>query len=332
MLISHAFGDSRLEEKQLRTLGKTDLRVTPIGLGTMQFSGGKSFFKYYLAKVPPEVQNDTIRIAFESGVNWLDTAEIYGSGASESAVSEGLRAAGIEPGNVLITTKWMPVMRRAKSIERSLNNSIERLSPYPVDLYLVHQPWSISSIRYQMNAMADQYDAGKIRAVGVSNFSNERMVRAYDALSERGIPLAANEMRWSLLDRRIEGNGILDSAKELGVTIIAYSPLGMGLLTGKLHSEPERLARMPRFRSSRLKRQLDRTKPLIDEVESIAQNHDATAAQVSLSWNTNYHGDTIVAIPGASRPIQSEENAGAMRVTLTTEEMEHLSDLSLDIQ
>jgi aryl-alcohol dehydrogenase-like predicted oxidoreductase len=226
----------------------------------------------------------------------------------------------------------MPVMKRAKSIEKSADKSVERLAPYPIDLYLVHQPWSISTIKNQLNGMADLYDAGKIRAVGVSNFNKERMIRAHEALSERGIPLAANQMQWSLVHRKIERNGVLETAKELGVTIIAYSPLGMGILTGKLHSEPERLARMPRFRRSRLKSQLTKTKPLVDELESIAVNHDATTAQVSLSWNTNYHGDSIVAIPGASRPEQAEQNAGSMRLKLSKEEMNHLSDLSIEIQ
>jgi aryl-alcohol dehydrogenase-like predicted oxidoreductase len=321
-----------LTEIQKRRLGKTDLEVTPIGLGAMQFSGGKGMFKYILAEVPCEVQNDTVRIAIESGMSWIDTAEIYGSGASERAVTAGLQAAGVKPGEVMITTKWMPIMKRAKSIEKSAIKSAERLAPYPIDLYLVHQPWSLSSIHAQLNGMADLYDAGKIRAVGVSNFNEERMIRAHEALSERGIPLAANQMQWSLVHRNIEDNGVLETAKELGVSIIAYTPLGMGILTGKLHSEPERLERMPRFRRSRLKRQIGKTKSLVDALESIAKNHDATVAQVSLSWNTNFHRNAIVAIPGASRPIQAEQNAGAMHVNLSSEEMDHLSDLSLEIE
>ncbi|MCK5239141.1 MAG: aldo/keto reductase [Candidatus Thorarchaeota archaeon] len=317
---------------QLRRLGKTDLEVSPIGLGAMQFSGSNGMFKYFIAEVSPDIQNETIRVALESGINWIDTAEIYGSGASERAVSAGLIAAGKSPGEALITTKWFPLTKRAKAIQKSTDKSISRLDPYPIDLYLVHQPWSISSIESQMDAMADLLDAGKIRAVGISNFNKNRMIRAYEALSERGIPLAANQMQWSLLHRNIETDGVLETAKELGVTIIAYTPLGMGILTGKLHSEPERLARMPRFRRRRIKRQLSRTKPLVEAIESIASDHEAIAAQVSLSWNTNYHGETIVAIPGASKPIQSQQNAGAMKVNLSSEEMEHLSNLSLEIQ
>lgn len=315
-----------------RQLGKSDLRVSPIGLGAMQMSGGKGMFRYFLSAIPSDTQDEIIKMALESGINWIDTAEIYGAGASESAVASGLKAAGKRPGEVIITTKWMPLLKRARSIQKSIDKSIQRLAPYPVDLYLVHQPWSVSSIKSQLNGMADLLDAGKIRAIGVSNFNKIRLVEAHEALSERGIPLAANQMRWSLLDRSIESNGVLDAAKELGVTIIAYTPLGMGILTGKLHSEPERFNRMPRFRRRGLKRQLSKTKRLVEEIEAIARIHEATAAQVSLSWNVNFHGESIVAIPGASRPIQAEQNAGAMNVRLSPEEMTHLSDLSLEIQ
>ncbi|MDF1540469.1 MAG: aldo/keto reductase, partial [Candidatus Thorarchaeota archaeon] len=321
-----------MAEVSPRRLGKSELEVTPIGLGAMQMSGGKGMFRYFLSAIPSDTQNEVIRVALESGINWIDTAEIYGSGASERAVSEGLVAAGISPGDVLITTKWFPLFKRAKGIQTSAEKSGSRLAPYPIDLYLVHQPMSVSSVESQMNAMADLVDNEIVRAVGVSNFSKKRMIAAYDALADRGIPLAANQMQWSLTHRNIEQDGVLETAKELGISIIAYTPLGMGILTGKLHSEPERLARMPRFRRSRLKSQLKKTKPLIDALESIASAHNATAAQVALSWNTNYHGATIVAIPGASRPIQAEQNAGAMRVRLTSEEMEYLSNLSLEIQ
>ncbi|MFX0046260.1 MAG: aldo/keto reductase [Candidatus Hermodarchaeota archaeon] len=314
-----------------RRLGKTDLEVSPIGLGAMQFSGGKSFFRFYLSTIPIEIEDKVVKVAVDSGINWIDTAEAYGSGESERAVAHALTAANISPGEVIITTKWLPIMKSAKSIPKSAEKSTRRLEPYPIDLYLVHQPYSRSSVKAQMDAMADLVDSGVIRAVGVSNFSSEKMATAHEALSDRGIPLATNQVRFSLLDRRIESNSILETAKELGVTITAYTPLGMGLLTGRLHNNPELFNGMPRFRRTTLRRKLKNSQPLVELLEEIAVEQEATAAQVALSWATNYHGDTIVAIPGASKTYQAEQNAGAMRVSLSSEEMETLSTLSLEL-
>lgn len=318
-------------KRKTRRLGKTDIEVSSIGLGAMQFSGGKSFFRFFLSAIPIETEDEVVKVALESGINWIDTAEVYGSGESERAVAHALTAAGKSPGEVIIATKWMPVMKSAKSISKSAENSTHRLEPYPIDLYLVHQPYSRSSIKAQMDAMADLVDLGMIRAVGVSNFSNERMTSAYEALSDRDIPLATNQVRFSLLDRSIESNGILERAKELGVTVTAYTPLGMGLLTGKLHNNPKLFKSMPRFRRTSLRRKMKRSQPLVNLLEDIAAEKEATAAQVALSWAINYHGDTIVAIPGASKPYQAEQNAGAMRVSLSSEQMNSLSTLSWEL-
>ncbi|MGY5876109.1 MAG: aldo/keto reductase [Candidatus Thorarchaeota archaeon] len=318
-------------EIEKRRLGTTDIFVTPIGFGAMQFSGGKGFFKYFLAAIPPETMNETLQTAITNGMNWIDTAEIYGSGASELAVSQALTAAGITPDDIVITTKWFPLFKRAKSIKKSAEKSTNRLNPYPVDLYLIHNRSSISSIRAQMDVMADLVDSGQIRAVGVSNFSADRMIAAHEALSDRGIPLAANQMKFSLLHRRIEHNGVLDTARELGVTIIAYTPLGQGILTGKIHSTPEVLDDMPRFRRRMLRSKMNKSQSLVEAIESIAHEHDATAAQVSLSWATNIHDETIVAIPGASKPIQAEQNARSMQLSLSSEQMETLSTLSQEV-
>ncbi|MHA2044731.1 MAG: aldo/keto reductase [Candidatus Thorarchaeota archaeon] len=313
-----------------RRLGKTDIEITPIGLGAMEFSGGKGFFKYMLAAVPYETQDEVVKVALESGMNWIDTAEIYGGGESERAVARGLIAAGKSPGDVIITTKWLPIMKRAKSMHKSAAKSTQRLEPYPIDLYLVHRPESLSSVEAQMDEMAKLVDAGTIRAVGVSNFSASRMVKAHEALSERDIPLAANQMHFSLLKRSIETNGVLEAAKDLGVTIIAYTPLGQGLLTGNLHRNPDLLEEMPRIRRSRLKGQIKKTKSLVETLEAIALEHEATVAQLVLSWTINYHGKTIVTIPGSSKTYQAEQNAGAMRIDLSREQLETISTLSYE--
>ena len=264
-------------------------------------------------------------------MNLIDTSEIYGSGYSERAVSRALQNAGKSPGDVIITTKWFPLLKRAKSLRKSSKKSTERLAPFPIDLYLVHMPLSVSSIQAQMNEMADLVESGKIHAVGVSNFSKDRMIKAHEALAERGIPLAANQVNFSLLKRGIEFNGILETAKELGVTIMAYTPLGQGVLTGKLHQNPELLDVMPRMRRNRLRGNLKKTQALVDSLEAIALEHDATVAQVTLSWTTTFHGDTIIAIPGASKTYQAEQNAGAMRISLSLEQKETISSLSLNL-
>jgi len=182
-----------MQEIVKRQLGKTDIEVTPIGLGAMEFAGGRGFFKFMLGPVEPEVQDEVIKVALDSGMNLIDTAEIYGSGYSECSVSRGLQAAGQTPGDVVITTKWFPMMKRAKSMRKSVAKSTERLSPYPIDLYLVHMPFSVSSVKTQMDEMADLVESGMISAVGISNFSKDRMIKAHEALAERGIPLATNQ-------------------------------------------------------------------------------------------------------------------------------------------
>ena len=319
------------QDVEKRRLGKTNISITPVGLGAMEFSGGKGMIGYLLSAVPPETQNEVIRISLKSGMNWIDTAELYGSGYSEMSVANGLKAAGKEPGDVVISTKWFPILKRARSMRKSARKSTSRLAPYPIDLYLVHMPYSVSSVRTQMKEMADLLESGLIRAVGVSNFSKDRMIKAHEVLEEWGIPLAANQVQFSLLKRDIETNGILEAARDLGVTIIAYTPLGQGVLTGKLHSDPELLQNMPRFRRFRLRGKLEKTRSLIETLESIALEQNATAAQITLNWTTNYHDDTVVAIPGSSKPYQAEQNAKSMMIHLSSEQMEAISTESLEL-
>ena len=138
-------------------------------------------------------------------------------------------------------------------------------------------------------------------------------------------------MRYSLLDRSIEKNGVLDTAKELGITIIAYSPLEQGILTGKFHEDPIKLKSIGgfrRFMSSFREKSLERTRPLVEALKQVAAQHNASAAQVALAWVIRRHGQSVVAIPGASSVSQVESNAAAMELDLSEDEIERLAGVA----
>lgn len=311
-----------------RPLGKTDLRVTPIGLGMMEFSGGGGMTGMAFPTIPQEEKNATIRAALDGGINWFDTAELYGRGVSEASLAEALKANGKHDGDVVVATKWWPLFRTAGNIRRTIDERLRYLGGFSIGLYMIHQPFGLSSAEAEMDAMADLVEAGKIHAVGVSNFSAKAMRRAHAALKKRGLPLAVNQVRYSLLDRKIEANGVLDAAKELGITIIAYTPLGFGLLTGKYHKDPALLARKSFPWRPRLQMGLERSRPVVAALEEIAGKHDATPGQVALNWVVNSQGEGVVTIPGVTRAAQAKENAAAMKFKLSPDELARLDDLS----
>jgi aryl-alcohol dehydrogenase-like predicted oxidoreductase len=153
------------------------------------------------------------------------------------------------------------------------------------------------------------------------------MERAYRALEKRGLPLAVNQMHYSLLHRDIETDGVLRMAKDLGVTIISYTPLASGLLSGKYHNNPELLEKAG-YRKAGLKRKLESTRPLINAMGIMAEKHQATIAQVALNWVINYNGEIVVTIPGATKVSQAAEAAGAMKFKLSEAEMAELDELT----
>ena len=313
---------------ELRRLGQTDLEITALGLGGNKFSGGKGLTGLVFPEIPQPEVDAIVRAALDGGCNWVDTAEMYGGGRSEQALAHALRAAGMQDDEVVVATKWSPLMRTAGNIPRTIDQRLGFLGGYGIDLYMVHQPWGLSSAEAEMEAMADLVEAGKIRSVGVSNFNEERMRRAHAALERRGLPLAANQVHYSLLHREIETNGVLDAAKELGITIIAYQPLASGLLTGKYHREPERLRQAGFARRMMLGRGLARAGAVVAALEEVAARHDATPAQVALNWLVTFQGERVVAIPGASKVRHAAENAAALGFRLSQEEMSRLDEVS----
>ncbi len=312
----------------LRKLGKTDIEITPIGLGVMQFAGGKGIFSVMFPEIPQASMDEIIQTALDGGINWFDTAELYGGGRSEQGLSNALQAAGKSDDEVLVATKWSPMLRTARNIPKTIRKRQGYLDPYTIDLYQIHQPMSFSSPEDEMHAMADLVEAGKIRSIGVSNFDAERMRRAHAALAKRGLPLASNQVQYHLLYRNIETNGILDTAKELGISIIAWSPLASGILSGKFHKNPEILKKTPFGRRAQLKRQLEKSQPIVDVLEEIAKSHQVTAAQIALNWLIHFQGDTVVAIPGASKVSHARESAEVMDFSLTDAELAQIDEVS----
>lgn len=315
----------------LRRLGRTDLQLSSIGLGCWQFSEGFGFAGGFWPALPSETVDAIVARSLAGGVNWFDTAEVYGKGRSERALALALTRAGKHPGDVRVATKWMPSMRFASSAKTTMPERIDALRPFPVDLHQVHMPVSFSTVEAEMDVFAELVRSGQTKTVGVSNFSASKMRRAHAALAKHGIPLASNQIRYSLLDRKVEANGILAAAKELGVTLIAYSPLEQGLLSGKFHDDPTLVSKlqglrrfMPWYRSSGLRK----SQPLIDELKAIAQAHSVTPSQVALAWLLQFHGDTVVAIPGATKEKHAEENVGAMSLKLTPDELRRIDEKS----
>jgi aryl-alcohol dehydrogenase-like predicted oxidoreductase len=269
-----------------------------------------------------------VKTALDNGINWFDTAEMYGQGKSEHSLATALKELGVQDGEVIIGTKWFPIFRTASNIPRSIDDRLHFLDGYKIDVYMVHQPWGFSSPEAEMNAMADLVEAGKIRSVGVSNFNSGQMVRAYKTLEKRGLPLAVNQVQYSLLHRKIESNGVLAAAKDLGVTIVAWSPLARGILSGKFHNNPETYQNLQLGRKMLMRGKINKSAGVVVELNRIGQKYGVTPAQVALNWVINFQGETVVAIPGASKTYQAEESAGAMGFRLSDEELARLDQLS----
>lgn len=318
----------------VRRLGGTDIEITPIGLGCMQFAGDSGVASRVFTPLGQDIVTSVVRASLDGGIGWFDTAEMYGRGRSERALATALKDCGVTPGQKVVATKWAPLGRTARDIPRTIDERLGCLQGYPIDLYQIHEPYSsLDTIRPQLRAMARILRAGKIRSVGVSNFSARRMRIAHETLAAEGVTLAANQVQINLLHRDVEDNGVLETARTLGVTLIAYSPLAAGVLTGRFHDDPARVKALRPMRRLGQRglfsaKGLARTKPLVDELRAIGEAHGASVSQVALNWLITYYGDTVVAIPGASKPAQATEAAAAMDLRLTDAQRDRLHELS----
>lgn len=291
-----------------------------MGIGTWAW-GDRYFWNY-----GRDYDEDDVRSAFETsitgGVNFIDSAEAYGRGRSERIISDLINSTD-QP--VIVATKFFPFPWRLSrsSLVRALKGSLRRLGLDQVHLYQLHMPFPPISIETWSNALADVVEMGLTQAVGVSNFSVDQLRRAHRVLIKRGIFLASNQIPYSLLNRDIETNNMFDVCEELGITVIAYSPLAQGLLTGKY--SPENMPSGARGR--RYSREfLTSIQRLIRIMRNIGFKHDSkTPAQVALNW-TICKG--TVPIPGSKNAQQAQDNIGALGWRLTDDEVATLDEVS----
>jgi aryl-alcohol dehydrogenase-like predicted oxidoreductase len=294
------------------SLGASALRVSPLGMGTNAWG--------FSRRADPEKQ-PTLAAALEAGINFIDTAEVYNMGGSEKTLGRLLPKYRKE---VVLATKFFPYpWRLAKSsLTAALHASLQRLGVPNVDLYILHFPVPPVPLETWVEALADVQQAGLAAAVGISNCGPEQTRRAQAVLARHAIPLASNQVEYSLLNRAAERNGLLDTCRELGVSLVAYRPLGYGLLTGKYKPED-----LPAILHGRLIRRADlqRVSPLVGLLGRLAESHGKTPAQVALNWIVC---KGAVPIPGAKNPNQAAQNAGALGWRLEAAEVEALDRAS----
>lgn len=306
----------QLEQRQL---GASNIVVPALGIGIWSW-GDKNFWGYGHSYTREDI-TEAYATCLDANLNFFDTAEVYGQGESERILGECRRQDG-RP--LIIATKFAPLPQRlsAKTLLQALDMSLERLGVQSVDLYQVHWPYTLLGINDLMDALAQAVRAGKVRAVGVSNYNVKQMHQAHARLARHDIPLASNQVHYSLLHRKPEKNGVLAACKELNVALIAYSPLEQGLLTGKYRvSNPDavQFSGARRLMSSSSVRSRRKMEPLMETLEAIARTHEKAIGQVALNWLLT-KDECIIPIPGAKNARQARENAGAIGWRLSAEE------------
>lgn len=265
---------------EYRPLGKTGEKIPVLGMGTWKMGS---------ARTPEErdAQAESLKRGLELGMNLIDTAEFYGDGASERMVGDVIRG---NRESVFVATKVWPTNLRHDDVLRACERSLKRLGVSYVDLYQVHWPNPKIPIAETMSAMRELVAAGKVRHVGVSNFSVDETRQAQDALGGGG--LVSNQVEYSLTDRSVE-SGLLQFCQRERITVIAYSPLGQGSLPARL---------IP---------------------ESVLARYRMTPAQIALNWVT--FRDGVVAIPKSARKRHTEENAASLSTRLSQEDYDLVS-------
>ena len=250
---------------------------------------------------------------------------MYSRGASERRLGELARGR-----DVLIATKFPSGVFsfRAEQLTAELDASLARLGRDSIDLYQHHFPSGRVYIPELMERLADAVESGMVKAVGVSNYSAEQMREAHAALAKRGIPLASNQVEYSLLHRQPEVNGVLDACRELGVTLIAYMPLASGALTGKYDAQTRPTGIFRRFLMSGFRgKGMRAAAPVIELLREIGERQSRSPAQVALRWLLE--NENVLPIPGAKNAKQAADNARTLSFSLTSAEVEALDQATL---
>jgi aryl-alcohol dehydrogenase-like predicted oxidoreductase len=296
------------------------LHEAEIGLGAWSW-GDRMVWGYGHGYTDTDI-TEAFKVSHDAGIKIIDTAEAYGRGRSEQLLGELMTNNGEKP--VYVATKFFPYPWRLRpaAMERALRGSLERLGKEQVDLYQIHWPLSPRSIEVWVEGLAEIRRKGLARAVGVSNFNQSQTQRAYTVLAKYDIPLASNQVEYHLLNRQIEKNGLLARCQELGIRVIAYSPLAMGLLTGKYTQDKL----PPGTRRRGASKKIEALQPLLRLMIEIGQDQGGKSpAQVAINWVIC---KGALPIPGAKTAQQAEMNAGAGGWRLTPEQVQALDEAS----
>lgn len=307
---------------QTRQFGKTDMQITPIGLGTWAVGGGNWEFGW--GAQDDEESIATIHRALALGVNWIDTAAVYGLGHSEEVVARALRS---RPERPYVFTKCSRIWNekgeiasnlKADSIRREAENSLRRLQTDVIDLYQMHWPNPDQDLEEGWSAMAKLKAEGKVRYIGVSNFDVNQLRRAQEIA-----PIDSLQPPYSLIRPDVANNGVLDFCQQHNIAVIVYSPMASGLLTGTMTAE--RVAKLPdndwrkrdaNFQEPRLSRNLK----LASLLSEIGYPHSRSAGEVAIAW-TLQHPAVTAAIVGGRHPKQVEDTIGAAEFRLSESEL-----------